>query len=186
MSESVRKLANGRRPAVYNASGRGARHGTRDGSVPGRSVAICRCESAGQLRRDDPERVLEWRSTATGEAHQTGQPAAAVPVVRGGHSRGAARCRLAAILSTQTAAEGARNSSWCGGPQTRHPTVDRVARSDRLRRVLPSRASTDDRAVMPVCGNACVETWSGLFVTGKMTRRPASLLGVRTSHHGPW
>jgi hypothetical protein len=39
---------------------------------------------------------------------------------------------------------------------------------------------------MPVCGDACVETWSAWIVTGKMNRRPVSRsTGVRTSHHGP-
>jgi transposase len=39
--------------------------------------------------------------------------------------------------------------------------LDSVTRSDRLRGVLPSRAITRDGAVTPVCGDACVEIWSG-------------------------
>jgi hypothetical protein len=38
--------------------------------------------------------------------------------------------------------------------------VDSVTRSDRLRRVLPSGSIACGGAVMPVCGDACVEMWS--------------------------
>ena len=68
---------------------------------------------------------------------------------------------LGPLLSTQTAAERTRQSARRRGAQAGHPALDSVTRSDRLRGVLPSRAITSDGAVRPVCGDACVEMWSG-------------------------
>jgi transposase len=66
---------------IANTSGSGADHRVSHRSVPGRSAAVQRWESAGQLHRHDPERTLQRRPAAAGCDEQTREHTAALSVV---------------------------------------------------------------------------------------------------------
>src|SRR4029077_636142 len=66
---------------IANTSGSGADHRVSHRSVPGRSNAVQRWESAGQLHRHDPERTLQRRPAAAGCDEQTREHTAALSVV---------------------------------------------------------------------------------------------------------
>jgi len=104
---------------------------------------------------------------------------------RGSDHADTARCCLRMLLSTLTATVGVSASTRAVARKLGYQSLDSLMRSDRLRRVLPSHAIARDGAVTPVCGDACVEIWTGEPMTGKMKIDPPALRGVRMSHHGP-
>jgi hypothetical protein len=66
---------------IANTSGSGADHRISHRSISGRSEAVHRWESTGQLHWHDPERTLQWRPAAAGCDEQTREHVAALSVV---------------------------------------------------------------------------------------------------------
>ena len=62
------------RARAHDASGSGARHCTGDRRLPGRPGVVRGWQSAGQLRRDHPEGVLQWRKPAARWNYKQGSP----------------------------------------------------------------------------------------------------------------
>ena len=147
---------------------------------------ISRREGTRELRRHDPSRVLERHTAATRRAQQTGESVPAVSLVRGGGACRATGSRPAALLSTEGRAEGIRESPRRGGAEARDSSLDHVARSDRLRGVLPSWPGAADVSAVSVRECPCWR-WSSCASDRNIdwaTRLP-HVEGVRTSHHGP-
>src|SRR5258708_24245854 len=87
-------------------------------------------KSAGELRRHDPERVLERQTPAPGSAQQTGQPVLTVPLVRSGCPCRATGSGPAALLSTEGGTEGIREGARRSGAKAGDSSLDHAARSD--------------------------------------------------------
>ena len=103
VSQQVQQHPQARR--LHDAPGSGADHRVSHRSVPGRSAAVHRWESTGQLHRHDSERTLQRTPAAAGCDEQTRERAAALSVVRSGDARGRAGSRVETLLSAQTGAE---------------------------------------------------------------------------------
>ena len=65
-----------------------------------------RRQGAGELRRADPQRILERDTAATGGAQQAGQSVGAISLVRGRDACGAAGSRAATLLSSKAVQKG--------------------------------------------------------------------------------
>ena len=111
---------------IANTSGSGADHRVSYRSVPGRSAAVHRWESTGQLHRHDSERTLQRTAAATGCDEQTRKRTAALSVVRSGHARGRTGSGVETLLPAQTA-EGTGESESRSSEETRNPTLDHDA-----------------------------------------------------------
>ena len=102
-----------------------------------------------------------------------------------GHA-GATGSRPAPLLLSENRAERVRESPRRRRAEARDSPLDHVARSDRLRRVLPSWAGAAVVSAVSVRQCPC-QTWSS-FTSGRnidwATRLPR-VEGVRTRHHGP-
>ena len=92
----------------------------------------------GLIPREYSSGARQRSTPAARGADQTRQSAAALSLERSRRSCGPSRSRVAAVLSTQTGAQGFRESACGGGSQAGDSSVDHVARSDRLSRVLSS------------------------------------------------
>ena len=171
---------------AHDPSGRRPRHGVGDRRLRGRPHPVSRREGTRELRRHDPSRVLEWHAAATRRAQQTGESVPAVSLVRGGGACRAPGSRPAALLSTEGRAEGIRESPRRGGAEAGDSPLDHVARSDRLRGVLPSWPGAAVVSAVSVRECPCWR-WSSCASDRNIdwaTRLP-HVEGVRTSHHGP-